>query len=236
MAPSDVAPRKLVLWDLDGTLLHPAGFGLHVMGSAFLRLFGVDAPTGISFAGRTDRAILRDLIAAAVPAHAHRQDELHRLAADVAEDSRALFRSGGGRALPGALESIAALARNPDVVQSVLTGNLERIGRLKLAEIQADDHLDLEVAAFGDDHAIRADLVVVARELAEKKYNAQFTGRAIVLIGDTPLDIAAAAAHDALAIAVATGRYSPAELSDAGAHLVLPDLLHTDALLAAIES
>ncbi|MGW4365103.1 HAD family hydrolase [Nocardia takedensis] len=226
------APARLILWDIDGTLLNPAGFGRRVMHTAFERTFDLPAPTGISFAGRTDRAILREFIERGAPAEAHRQDELHRAAVAIAERERATLLAEGGSALPGALGAVEALARRPDLVQTVLTGNLREIGLIKLAEIGADRHLALDLAAWGDHHPVRADLVAAARDLAEARYRTPFRGPAVLVVGDTPLDIEAAAAHGARCIAVCTGSHPAADLT--AADLVLPDLRDLPRFLEAV--
>jgi phosphoglycolate phosphatase-like HAD superfamily hydrolase len=122
----------------------------------------------------------------------------------------------------------------PLVVQSVLTGNLRPLAEVKLGALGLDEYLDLDVGAYGDTHEVRAELVWVARDRAGAAYHARFDGPATVLIGDTPLDVQAARATGARAVAVATGGTSAAELAAAGAHAVLPDLTDTVAVLAAI--
>ena len=139
--------------------------------------------------------------------------------------------AGGGRTLPGAMEAIAALTGSPDVVQSVLTGNLRALGLVKLKPFGLLERLDLELAAFGDDHEVRANLVEVARE----QFRARDTGEPdIVLVGDTPMDVEAALTAGTGIVAVATGRYSMADLTAAGAPVVLPDLTDTPRVVAAI--
>ena len=229
----------LVLWDVDGTLLDPAGFGRGAMHTAFERLFGRPVTTQVAFAGRTDRAIVRDLLAQLGSGHATADAtsaEFQDLAGAIAEEQRDGFLARGGRVLPGAAEALAALAGLPGLVQSVLTGNARRIGLVKLAAAGLTDRLDLDVAAFGDHHLVRADLVDVARDLAARKYGVAFPPEAVVLVGDTPLDVQAALARGATAVAVATGSFGEEELKAAGAHTVLPDLTDLPRLLAALRA
>jgi phosphoglycolate phosphatase-like HAD superfamily hydrolase len=117
------------------------------------------------------------------------------------------------------------------VVQSVLTGNLRALGVVKLAAVGLLERLDLEVAAFGDDHEVRAHLVEVARDQFRAREAVEPT---VVLVGDTPLDVEAAVTAGAGIVAVATGRYSMAELAATGAPVVLPDLADTPRVVAAI--
>ena len=139
-----------------------------------------------------------------------------------------------GRALPGARETLDALGRADGVVQSLLTGNLQPNALLKLASFDLDGYLDFEVGGFGSDHHHRPSLVEVARAKAERKYGAAFDGAATVLVGDTPLDVAAGRAGGARVVAVATGPYGVNELQATGADAVLPDLRDTGAALATI--
>jgi len=120
------------------------------------------------------------------------------------------------------------------VVQSVLTGNVRPMAEMKLGALGLDGHLDLEAGAYGESHEIRSELVHLARGNAARRYGTDFAGTATVLVGDTPLDVAAARATGARVVAVATGGTSAAKLAESGADAVLPDLTDTPAVLAAI--
>jgi phosphoglycolate phosphatase len=135
--------------------------------------------------------------------------------------------------MPGAAAAVAALAA-AGVRQSVLTGNVRPLAELKLGLAGLGQDLDLDVGAYGDAHEVRAELVPVARQAARLAYGADFAGLSTVLIGDTTLDVAAALAAGARAVAVATGPCSAAELAAAGAHVVLPDLTDVPLVLAAV--
>ncbi|MFD4156931.1 HAD hydrolase-like protein [Streptomyces hydrogenans] len=225
---------RLVLWDIDFTLLNPGGFGRTAMLTAFEELFGFPMEADVPGHGRTDRAILTDFLEhGGIPVE--RVGDLQRRAAEVAEARAAEFTAGGGHLLDGAHGALAALAEVPGTVQSVLTGNLRRIGMVKLSAVGLRNHLDLEVASFGDDHLVRAELVEVSRERAAARHGGADVG-AVVLVGDTPLDVEAALAAGARAVGVATGAYSEADLAAAGAHAVVPDLRDAAALAKAVES
>jgi len=116
----------------------------------------------------------------------------------------------------------------------VLTGNVRRMAEIKLSAVGLDADLDLETGAYGDSHEIRSELVHLARGKAARKYGRGFAGTATVLVGDTPLDVAAARATGARAVAVATGGTSADKLAESGADVVLPDLTDTAAVLFAI--
>ena len=120
------------------------------------------------------------------------------------------------------------------MVQSVLTGNVRRMAEMKLRAVGLDAHLDLEAGAYGDSHEVRSELVHLARGNAARRYDRDFSGTATVLVGDTPLDVAAARATGARAVAVATGGTSADELAESGADVVLPDLTDTAAVVSAI--
>ena len=135
--------------------------------------------------------------------------------------------------MPGAAAAIAALAE-AGARQSVLTGNIRPLAALKLGLAGLSEHLDLDVGAYGDVHEVRAELVPVARRAARAAYETDFGGRSTVLVGDTPLDVAAALDTGARAVGVATGSFPAADLAAAGAHIVLPDLTDTSLVLAAV--
>ena len=139
-----------------------------------------------------------------------------------------------GRALPGAAEALRALSERNDVLQSVLTGNTRPSAEIKLRAFDLDRYLDFDIGAYGTDDDTRANLVNVARQRAEKAHGVNFDDGATVLLGDTPNDVAAAQASGARIIAVATGKDTAADLAEAGADTVLPDLTDTPAVLAAI--
>jgi phosphoglycolate phosphatase-like HAD superfamily hydrolase len=123
------------------------------------------------------------------------------------------------------------------VHQSVVTGNIRMLAEVKLAALGLRNGLDLCIGAYGDDHEDRTELVQVARRRAAAVHGrtpTAFAGTSTVVIGDTPLDVTAALAAGARAVGVATGAHPAAELREAGAHAVLPDLTDTDAVLKAL--
>jgi phosphoglycolate phosphatase len=223
----------LVLWDVDYTLLSAVGLGNRLYRAVFKDMFGRDLAAIAPKAGRTDRAILLDTLTLAGVAEprAHVDDFLAVLAV------RATALDGSVpaevRALPGTAAAIAALAA-AGIRQSVLTGNIRPLAAVKLAAAGLGEYLDLDVGAYGDAHEARAELVAVARQAARTAYGANFSGMSTVLVGDTPLDVAAALDTGARAVGVATGSFGAADLVAAGAHTVLPDLTDTSLVLAAV--
>jgi phosphoglycolate phosphatase len=223
----------LVLWDVDYTLVNAGGLGTRMYEAAFWELFGRDLLAVASKAGRTDRAILLDTLALAGIAEprAHIDDVLAVLARQSASADGTVAEDV--RAMPGASAAVAALA-DAGARQSVLTGNVRPLAELKLRLAGLGEHLDLEVGAYGDVHEVRAELVPVARQAARDAYGTDFGGTSTVLVGDTSLDVAAALTAGARAVGVATGTFSAAELTAAGAHVVLPGLTDTSLVLAAV--
>ena len=225
----------LVLWDVDYTLVSADGLGTRLYEVVFREMFGRELTAVAPKAGRTDRAIIGDTLALAGVSLAHVDAFLAALARAAADGAV----RGQVRPLAGASDAIAALASSeasPGIRQSVLTGNIRPLAALKLRLAGLGDHLDLDVGAYGDVHEVRAELVTVARHAARQAYGTDFSGSSTVLVGDTPLDVEAALAAGARAVAVATGSYSAAELAAAGAHVVLPDLTDTALVLAAVTS
>jgi phosphoglycolate phosphatase len=142
---------------------------------------------------------------------------------------------GQGQLLPGAAESLAAVATLEGAVQSVLTGSSRPNATLKLRAFGLDRYVDLTVGGFaGSDAYPKGTLLRVARQRAEEKYHASFAETATVYIADSPRDVEAAKIGGARSVAVASGRASTAELRDAGADAVLPDLTDTAALIDLI--
>ncbi|SBT40484.1 HAD family hydrolase [Micromonospora auratinigra] len=226
-------PDRLVLWDIDGTLVDPGRFGWGLICATYRELFGAEVTAAVPRAGRTDRAICADVLRLHDRSPEHLDAFCTAVAARAAPE-RTAHSSFDGHLLPGARRALRTLAGQPTVVQSVLTGNLAAIGTAKLHAVELADSMDLAVAAFGDHHEDRADLVDVARRAFTRRYQVAADRFRTVLVGDTPLDVAAARSAGADVVAVATGHYSPAELTAAGAALVLPSLVDADSVVAAV--
>lgn len=183
-------------------------------------------------AGRTDHEIaLRILELNGIsegPDHLPRMWEA--LAEALAARQERMAREG--KPQPGVGEALAALAARDDVLQSLLTGNIEANAVVKLAAFGLERHVDFAIGGYGSDHRVRSELVGIACERASRKHGLSLGPADAVLVGDTPLDIAAAREAGARVVAVATGPHSVDELTEADA--VLPDLRDTPALLAAL--
>lgn len=224
----------LVLWDIDLTLVEYRGIGREWYRAVMANAHGLTIEHVPVFAGRTERAIATEMLARHGVAQTEEQVQrlFDELVAVVARAHPEL--AGRGRALPGAAPALRALSGREHVVQSLVTGNLAEVAAYKLTPFGLHEHLDLDVGGYGSISPHRHDLVADAMRLAEAKYGRRFAPSSVVVIGDTPDDVAGALHHGAVAIGVATGRSSAEELTDSGAHVVLADLSDTDAVLDAI--
>lgn len=231
----------LVLWDVDYTLVATDGVGKYLYEVVLAEMYGLDLPSPLtSMAGRTDSSIaLEVLTAAGVPEPESELSRFQDLLAARAPELDGMLREHG-RVLPGAASAIAALAGpagrdgGQPVIQSLLTGNIPALARVKLGALGLTEHLDLGIGAYGDVSQVRADLVPVARQNAARRYGADFSGTATVLIGDTPNDIEAAATAGARSVGIATGSFTMQQLIDAGAEVVLPDLTDSGLVVSAV--
>lgn len=220
------------LFDIDMTLLATGGAGVQAMGRAVRDLLGVpDGMAGVAYAGRTDRAIARDLLTRGRvdPDRLEGGFEpwLRRFADVYAAHLAETLPATNGRALPGAHALVARLAQAPGARVGVATGNFRRTGLMKLAHYGFGPPLD--DGGFADEHEDRGALVAhAARRVGGDGVMAR--PRDVLVIGDTPLDVAAAHANGFRAVAVATGDYDVAALAATGAEIVLADLGDVDAV------
>lgn len=228
------APRLLVLWDIDHTLIQSRGMGRVMYERAVPAAFGTSFVQLADVSGRTER----DIISETLGLHGLQPSEgnIKRLAdALTAEyDAGREELAAQGRVLPGAREALAALAADAAIHQGVLTGNLRAVAYVKLETFGLAQYVDLGSSAYGDDHQVRAELVKIAQARAAERTGATFDGDHTVLIGDTPRDVEAALAAGVRVIAVASGRSTEDTLRAAGATTVLPRLGDID-LRALIE-
>lgn len=205
--------ERLILFDIDGTLLTTAGASAGPFRGALEAVFGTSGPArGYSFAGRTDPQIARDLLRlGGVPLETV-EEKLERawevyLAGlqDALVDRRITV-------FPGIRRLLDTLEAEPKGILGLLTGNLREGARLKL-EAAGLGFDRFQIGAFGSDHADRPELPAVAIQRAEERFGHRFAGKAVVIIGDTPLDIACGAHLGVRTIAVATGSYRREELA-----------------------
>lgn len=227
---------KLILFDIDGTLLHSDGAGVKATLDALRDFFGVtDQPPGYSMAGKVDSQIVLEILA---HANADLSDVRGRLDAywvAYADRLAAELPRHSVRALPGATELLTALADRDDAVVGLLTGNLASAADLKLSAAGIDP-AQFRLAAYGHEAEAREGLPPLAVLRAREATGRTFAGKDIVIIGDTPADITCGEALGVRTIGVATGRYDVGELWAAGADEVFETLSDTAAVLRAITS
>ncbi|MDQ1499173.1 MAG: hypothetical protein QOI86_2513 [Actinomycetota bacterium] len=226
--------ERLILWDIDGTLVQTAGVGAAAFTTAIETTFGVPAGHhGVSMAGKTDPQIAREILTVL---HLHDAAGTH-LAGLLAETER-LVAAGrdriraGGRILPGVARLLEALTC-PGTVQTVLTGNTAANAAVKLDAFDLRPWLDLDVGAYGSDDADRNALVPVALERVERRYG-PVDRAGLWVVGDTPLDAACARAGGAHCLLVANGFAARPDLEAAGADHVVDDLTDTEAILSLL--
>jgi len=223
---------KLLLFDIDGTLL-TASAGKTALGMALKDRFGFDNDLAhIELAGRTDAGIARQIFAAhnieptSENLSAYYDAYLHRLAE--------LLPQHPGQVFSGVIELLEKLKQQPQFVVALLTGNLAHGARIKLSHYGLWHYF--EFGAFADDHHERNKLGPFAKARAEDKHGVSFAPENIIIIGDTPHDIACARAINAKAVAVCTGLHSREELAACQPDILLDDLRDTDAVIAALAS
>ena len=220
--------KHLVLFDIDGTILWSDGAGRRAMEGALSHVFGTAGDPRYRYDGKTDRQIARELMRAeghddaAIDARLATVLEgyLRRLEAELAAGTRHVQVLAGVPALLDALEA------RDDVVLGLLTGNVAPGAAIKL-RAAGIDVARFRVNAFGSDEEDRPRLPMVAQRRARAALGRDYDGADIVVIGDTPADIHCARSVGARTIAVATGRYSVAELLEHAPSIALPDLSET---------
>jgi phosphoglycolate phosphatase len=238
--------RKLVLFDIDGTLVLTGGAGIRAMNHACEELVGHrQALANIPVAGRTDRIILTDVLRQAgrnfddglLDQLRDRyteslRDEIER--PGRTQNFEALGSRGGLKGvMPGVRELLDTLEQRDDIFLGLLTGNFEAGARIKL------EHFDLwryfRCGAFGDDSADRNELVPYALRRARQCGVPDLSPAHILVVGDTPHDIACAHAAGAVPVAVATGGFTADQLRSHGADIVFQDLSCSEEFLKLLQ-
>jgi phosphoglycolate phosphatase-like HAD superfamily hydrolase len=228
-----VRPR-LVLWDVDGTLVDSARLGREAFFEAFEDVVGRPPAAMVPFAGRTDLEIAHDLFEQNGVGDGEALLDRFEEALVRAMAARLDTLASDGRALPGTSEILERLHGERGVIQSLLTGNVERNAMLKLQPFGLARWIEFGCGGYGSDHRVRGELVAIARARAETAHGVTIEPRDVVLIGDTPLDVAAAREGGARAVGVATGPYDQEALAASGADAVLPDLSDTERVAGAV--
>jgi phosphoglycolate phosphatase-like HAD superfamily hydrolase len=226
---------KVVLFDIDGTLLWTKGAGRRAMLRALAANFGTSGPADHRYDGKTDRQIVREAMQSEGFTAADVDAKMEPvLASYLSELIVELAREDHGVALlPGVAELLDALEARDDIVLGLLTGNVVDGAERKL-RVAGIDFARFRVGAYGSDGEHRHDLPAIARDRASVHIGRPVSGGACVIIGDTPSDVACGRGIGARAIAVATGAYDVAALAACAPHAVFPDLTDTAAIVRAI--
>jgi len=216
-----------VLWDVDGTLVHTRGIGAAVFDRAIEQVVGTAPVRRRQLSGKTDPQIVREYLALMVDdPDGQLPIVMKALEAEVAAAATMIAETG--EALVGVPELLARLAVEDGVHQTVLTGNTVANAAVKLAAFGLERWLDLEIGAYGSDHADRLELVPIARERAARLRGVEVDPAATWVVGDTPNDLACARAGGVRCLLVATGRSPFDALAALEPDAVLADLADTD--------
>jgi phosphoglycolate phosphatase len=220
--------KKLLLFDIDGTLLISAGVG--ALTAAVREYFHSDGLDDVEIAGRTDTSIAHQLFAL------HRREFTPAAVTEFTDlyltHLARILPITEGRLLPGIIPLLEALKTRTDCVLALLTGNLIRGAELKLTHYGIWHYF--EFGAYADDHHDRNALGPIAHARALDKHGHDFSPEHIYVLGDTPHDIACARAIGAKAIAIATGGSTRAQLAAHAPDFLFDDLSDLAAVLAVL--
>src|SRR5438876_10138443 len=220
--------KRLLLFDIDGTLIHSGGAGVQALISAFRERFGItDDLRGIEIAGMTDSGIVASILkkynipATTENVAAFLDSYVHFLSLELPRRE--------GKLLPGVLELLERLKTRKHLMLGLLTGNVSSGAQLNLSHYCVWHFF--EFVAFADDHHDLNELGAFARARAKEKHGREFSADEIDVIGDTPRDIACGKALGARTIAVATGTWSREKLAEHYPDILIDDLSDVDRLI-----
>ena len=223
--------RRLLLWDIDGTLLQAGSVGADAFDLAIDDVLGEVPPGRVRMSGKTDPLIVHEQLGllGIEPDEATVDAVLDRLVTRLAEAADRISELGS--ACPGIPELLEQLATRQDVASGCLTGNLRPNAQVKLTALGLDRLVDLDLGAYGSDDIDRNALVPLARKRATERFGAEVPSDATWVIGDTPRDLDCARAGGVRCLLVGTGTFAVEELEELGADATLADLANTGAVL-----
>ena len=235
MSSSSNNSVKLVLFDIDGTILLTGGAGKRAMDRALVEVFGSSGPNDHPFGGKTDPQIVRELMRIDGHEDLHIDDRMTELLDRYVAylDQEIGADASKVETMPGIHELLAALEAREDVIVGLLTGNLVAGAKTKLRAVGIE-FSRFKVGAFGSDHEARGELPAVAQRRAREELGADIPGHDVIVIGDTPADIQCGRSIGARAIAVATGHFTIEQLQAHNPAVVFEDLSDTAAVIDAI--
>ena len=226
---------RLVLFDIDGTLLNSGGMGRAAMQRALGLVFGSPGNPSYRYDGKTDRQIVREVMRMEGHSDEDIDSRMEKLVDLYLEGLREGAKSGrfNVRPLDGVPEILDALEQRQDVILGLLTGNVEPGARIKLASAGIDPDR-FKVNAFGSDHEHRPELPAIAQRRAGETLGHEIAGERVVVIGDTPADIECGRSLGAKAIGVASGHYTVEQLQSHRPYAVFASLSDTSKVLQSI--
>lgn len=217
-------PERLILFDIDGTLLRCGPQIRPLLVGALEEVFGIAPPVVRgSFAGKTDPRIVLELLSAAGVERAHAEAGLERLRACYLRRLESGLDRAHMRLLPGVAELLEGLGRRADVALGLVTGNWEAGARIKLDRFDLNPYFPF--GAFGDDVVDRNELPPIALARARSLTGRSYAPSEVLIVGDTVLDVECARAHGIPVLAVASGGTDGEALGRAGADWVVPSLV-----------
>ncbi|WP_326615158.1 haloacid dehalogenase-like hydrolase (plasmid) [Streptomyces scopuliridis] len=223
---------QLVLWDIDHTLIATRGVGREIFGECFEQVTGQAMHEQATVNGMTEPVIFRET----AELHGIRSDRAMFEAFAACSAERHQARAGElrrrGHALQGAAAALAAVAELGGVVQSVVTGNVRPVAEIKLGVFGLATHIQWPYGGYGEDDDERPELVRIAMRRASRGLGVHIAADDVLLVGDTPADVAAGLGNGVRVLAVASGRSSVEELHAAGATRVAAGLAPHDVLHA----
>ncbi|MFI5142753.1 MAG: HAD family hydrolase [Thermoanaerobaculales bacterium] len=225
--------RRLILFDIDGTLLSTDGRAGEALGLALAATFGTAGPiAGYSFAGKTDPQIVFELMApAGIPGEVVKAKLPQALEAYCLRLERTLTPANI-RVLPGVHELLGALERRSDTALGLLTGNIRAGAAIKLGVACLGDRFT--IGAFGSDDADRDHLVAVARRRAQRRWGEEFAGTRTVVVGDAEADVRCARSGGAWSVAVASGKTPHERLAAMAPDVLLSSLAAPQAITGVL--
>jgi phosphoglycolate phosphatase len=221
--------ERLLMWDVDGTLVRAGDLGALVFDVALEAVLGMRPAAPVRMSGKTDPMIVREYLQQLELDDD--EETVRKVLAGIEEHLAAAAAAGhlaaGGHACPGVADVLGELSKDDRVLSTLVTGNIVANARLKVAAWGLDPWFDMDVGAYGSDHADRNQLVPLSLGRVRDSYGVQLEPFDTWVIGDTPRDLECARAAGARCLLVGTGRYTATDLAALGADAVLEDLTDT---------
>ena len=232
----DQAPRRLILWDVDGTLVSCGPSGREALETAARLAGGVGSVPHLPMSGRTDPQIIGEMLRGAGLAPAEIDAVMPRALAEAARVLGGWRERIGreGHVHPGVRELLAELASRDGVRQTLVTGNLATNGAVKVGAFGLEGFFDLPAGAYGDDHAERDFLVPIALGRVRELRGEVYAPEQVWVIGDTDRDLSCARAAGVRCLLVGTGRDGFDAVRHLEADAVVEDLADTEAVLGIL--